>query len=215
VYVTYIEVARQEYWKRLTGARDYGSVPFILAHVTIDFRAEALMDEVLLLGIRCEWVGEKSFAFAYQIRTEADDRLVVEATSIQVCYDYRRNAASRCPRSCGARPRRSRAGRSRAASRERERNEARPAASLAHRPRSRGGRCREIATQVPEARGADLRGSARSSHVPANARRDGAEEVRAGGGCPSGGARERDQEAEERDGSSAEGDSRLRAAARQ
>ena len=88
VYVTYIEVARQEYWKRLTGARDYGSVPFILAHVTIDFRAEALMDEVLLLGIRCEWVGEKSFAFAYQIRTEADDRLVVEATSIQVCYDY-------------------------------------------------------------------------------------------------------------------------------
>ena len=88
VYVTYIEVARQEYWRRLTGTRDYGSVPFILAHVTIDFRAEALMDEVLVIGIRCEWVGEKSFAFAYEIRTEADDRLVVEATSVQVCYDY-------------------------------------------------------------------------------------------------------------------------------
>ena len=88
VYVTYLEVARQVYWRRLSGATDYGRVPFILAHVTIDFRAEALVHEVLLLGIRCEWVGDKSFAFAYQIRTEADDRLVVEATSIQVCYDY-------------------------------------------------------------------------------------------------------------------------------
>jgi acyl-CoA thioester hydrolase len=46
------------------------------------------MDEVLAIGIRCEWVGEKSFAFAYEIRTEADDRLIVQATSIQVCYDY-------------------------------------------------------------------------------------------------------------------------------
>ena len=50
VYVTYLEVARQEYWRRLKRTRDYRSVPFILAHVTIDFRAEALMDEVLLLG---------------------------------------------------------------------------------------------------------------------------------------------------------------------
>ncbi len=88
VYVTYIEVARQQYWLRMTGATDYGRVPFILAHVTIDFRAEALVHETLLLGIRCEWVGGKSFAFRYEIRERQTGRLIVEASSIQVCYDY-------------------------------------------------------------------------------------------------------------------------------
>ena len=90
VYVTYLEVARQEYWRRLSGAQDYSRVPFILAHVTVDFRAEALVREVLLLGLRCAWVGAKSFEFRYEIREQQTDRLVVEATTVQVCYDYDR-----------------------------------------------------------------------------------------------------------------------------
>ena len=97
VYVTYIEVARQEYWRRLAGALDYGKVPFILAHVTIDFRSEALVREVLLLGLRCEWVGGKSFAFKYEIREKLSDRLVVEASTVQVCYDYDRKQSMPMP----------------------------------------------------------------------------------------------------------------------
>jgi acyl-CoA thioester hydrolase len=88
VYVTYLEVARQEYWARLDGSTDYQKVPFILAHVTCDFRSEALMNEVLMIAIRCPWIGGKSFAFAYEIRDQATDRLVVEAETVQVCYDY-------------------------------------------------------------------------------------------------------------------------------
>ena len=97
VYVTYLEVARQVYWQRLSGAEDYTRVPFILAHVTIDFRAEALVREVLLLGLRCEWVGGKSFAFRYEIREQQTDRLVVEATTVQVCYDYDRKQSMAVP----------------------------------------------------------------------------------------------------------------------
>ena len=88
VYVTYLEVARQEYWKRFTKTRDYGRVPFILASVSVDFRSEALVNEVLAIGIRCEWIGTKSFAFAYEIRERETARRVVEARSVQVCYDY-------------------------------------------------------------------------------------------------------------------------------
>jgi len=88
VYITYLEVARQVYWRTLTGVNDYGAVPFILASVTCDFRSEALVDEVLEVGIRCAWIGGKSFAFAYEIREKETQRLVVEATSVQVCYDY-------------------------------------------------------------------------------------------------------------------------------
>jgi len=88
VYVTYIEVARQVYWEKLDRESDYARVPFILAHVTIDFRSEALVSEVLEIGIRCEWIGSKSFAFSYEIHAKTSGRLVVEATSVQVCYDY-------------------------------------------------------------------------------------------------------------------------------
>jgi acyl-CoA thioester hydrolase len=88
VYVTYLEVARQEYWRALDGTQDYRRVPFILAHVTIDFRSEALVNETLLLGCRCTKIGAKSFRFEYEIREKSGGRLVVEARTVQVCYDY-------------------------------------------------------------------------------------------------------------------------------
>ena len=88
VYVTYLEVARQEYWRDFSRDQDYRRVPFILAGVKIDFRSEALVSERLAIGIRCDWIGTKSFAFGYEIREPVSGRVVVEATSVQVCYDY-------------------------------------------------------------------------------------------------------------------------------
>jgi len=88
VYVTYLEVARQVYWGRLDENSDYRRVPFILAHVTIDFRSEALVSEVLEAGIRLEWIGGKSFSFSYRIWEKSSGRTVVEASTVQVCYDY-------------------------------------------------------------------------------------------------------------------------------
>jgi acyl-CoA thioester hydrolase len=97
VYVTYLEVARQEYWRAFSREVDYRRVPFILAHVDIDFRSEALVNEVLVLGIRCGSIGVKSFTFEYQIREQSSRRLVVEASSVQVCYDYGAKASLAVP----------------------------------------------------------------------------------------------------------------------
>jgi acyl-CoA thioester hydrolase len=88
VYITYLEVGRQAYWARFEGRDDYRRVPFILAGVTCDFRSEANVDEVLEIALRCEWIGTRSFAFRYQIRERTSRRLVVEASTVQVCYDY-------------------------------------------------------------------------------------------------------------------------------
>lgn len=88
VHVTYLEVARVEYWRRLAGRLESGRVPFILAQVRVDYRSEALVDETFLVGIRCDWIGTKSFGFTYEIREQRSRRLVAEATSVQVCYDY-------------------------------------------------------------------------------------------------------------------------------
>ena len=88
VYVTYLEVARQIYWARLDAHSDYRRVPFILAHVSIDFRSEALVNEVLEAGIRLAWIGNRSFSFAYRIGEKTSGRTVAEASTVQVCYDY-------------------------------------------------------------------------------------------------------------------------------
>ena len=88
VYVTYIEVARQEYWRAFTNNQNYKSVPFILARVEVDFRSEAFMHEMLELCIRCSFIGGKSFGFEYAIRELTSQRLVVAARSVQVMYDY-------------------------------------------------------------------------------------------------------------------------------
>jgi acyl-CoA thioester hydrolase len=97
VYITYLEVARQAYWAEFDAQSDYRRVPFTLAHVTCDFRTEALVREVLELAIRCDWIGTKSFGFAYEIREKTGGRLVVEATTVQVCYDYATKASVPMP----------------------------------------------------------------------------------------------------------------------
>lgn len=103
VYVTYLEVARQEYWRALTENSNYRVVPFILAHVTIDFRSEALMHETLELCIRCSYVGGKSFGFDYAIREQQSGRIVVEANTVQVFYDYTAKRTIPCPEELRAR----------------------------------------------------------------------------------------------------------------
>lgn len=97
VYVTYLEVARQEYWRAFSQDSNYRTVPFILAHVTIDFRSEALMHETLELCIRCVWIGGRSFAFDYLIREASSARTVVEAHTVQVFYDYNEKRTIPCP----------------------------------------------------------------------------------------------------------------------
>lgn len=97
VYVTYIEVARQEYWRAFKGDHNYRVVPFIFARVEMDFRSEALMHELLELCIRCSFIGTKSFGFEYEIREMHSKRVVVTANSVQVFYDYAAKRSIPCP----------------------------------------------------------------------------------------------------------------------
>jgi acyl-CoA thioester hydrolase len=97
VYVTYLEVGRQAYWIALEKQNNYGRVPFIFASLTCDFRSEANVDEMLEIGVRCEWIGTKSFGFRYEIREQSTGRVVIEATSVQVCYDYARKQSFAMP----------------------------------------------------------------------------------------------------------------------
>jgi acyl-CoA thioester hydrolase len=78
VYSTYLEQARIG----ILGALE----PFILARVEIDFRAELRSGEEVEVRSRCPRIGSKSFDLEHQIW--AGDRLVAEAKSVLVGYDY-------------------------------------------------------------------------------------------------------------------------------
>src|SRR3954464_807003 len=78
VYSTYLEQARIG----VLGGLD----PFILARVEIDFRDELRAGEEVKVLTRCARVGTKSFDLEHELH--ADGRLVAEAKSVLVGYDY-------------------------------------------------------------------------------------------------------------------------------
>jgi acyl-CoA thioester hydrolase len=78
-YSTYLEQARIGVLGRLD--------PFILARVEIDFRAELRAGDEVEVRTRCARIGTKSFDLEHEIST--DGRVVAEARSVLVGYDYR------------------------------------------------------------------------------------------------------------------------------
>jgi acyl-CoA thioester hydrolase len=61
-------------------------IDFILARVEIDFRSELRMGEEVEVRTRCSRIGTKSFDLEHVI--SSGDRVVAEAKSILVSYDY-------------------------------------------------------------------------------------------------------------------------------
>jgi len=95
VYLSYLELARMEYVRRVFGVRDYGSVDFILAHASLDYRSPARAGESLGVGVRVTKLGGASFRMGYRIVETESGRLVAEAETVQVSYDYRAGRVKR------------------------------------------------------------------------------------------------------------------------
>jgi acyl-CoA thioester hydrolase len=87
VYSTYLEEARIGVLGDL--------IAFILARVEIDFRSELRAGEEVEVRTRCSRIGTKSFDLEHVI--EADGRVVAEAKSVLVSYDYDRGQSVPVP----------------------------------------------------------------------------------------------------------------------
>lgn len=96
-YLSYLEEARFEYLRRLFDLKDWKRVSIILARVEIDYRSPAFAGETLVVGIRTSKLGGASFEATYTITEKASGRVVAEAKTVQVWYDYETGKVTRLP----------------------------------------------------------------------------------------------------------------------
>jgi acyl-CoA thioester hydrolase len=98
VFFTYCEEARGAYFRQVAGIRNYRHVFFILASARCDFRSPILAGEEFAIGVRMERMGTKSFDMSYRAETRDDGgRLLAEATSVQVAFDYQADCSIPVP----------------------------------------------------------------------------------------------------------------------
>ena len=86
VFLTYLESARTAFLVELGLAAGLEDLRLIVARIEIDFRSPARFGETIEAGVRPARFGDKSFDLEYELR--AGERLVAEAKSVCVAYDY-------------------------------------------------------------------------------------------------------------------------------
>jgi acyl-CoA thioester hydrolase len=92
VFSTYLEQARLAWFGE---ADELPLKDVILARTEIDFRSPVRTGEIVEIGVRPSRLGTKSFELEYELR--ANGRLVAEAKSVLVGYDYGRNESREIP----------------------------------------------------------------------------------------------------------------------
>jgi len=88
VYLTYLEAARVAFLLAHGTGKSFDELAIIVARIEIDFRSQLGFEGEVEIGVRPTRFGTKSFDLEYELR--AGGRLVAEAKSVCVGYDYSR-----------------------------------------------------------------------------------------------------------------------------
>jgi acyl-CoA thioester hydrolase len=88
VYLTYLEQCRFAFWRRVTGAQAGPGARIIIARAECDYRAPAFFGEELEVRVNVGDIGRSSFTLVYEIVNVASGRLLAEARTVLVAYDY-------------------------------------------------------------------------------------------------------------------------------
>ncbi len=100
-YFAYLETARVNYLAEVLGwAGGWLDLGIIIARAECDYRLQLQWGDRVRVYLRAARLGNKSFDFAYVIARERDGQppeVAAEARTVQVAYDYRREAAIPIP----------------------------------------------------------------------------------------------------------------------
>jgi len=95
VFLTYLEQARLAWFRSFGEEESMPLTDIILARTEIDFRSPLVFGERVSIGVRPARVGTKSFELEYELRV--GERLVAEAKSVIVGYDYAARSSTEIP----------------------------------------------------------------------------------------------------------------------
>ncbi|MDE2491809.1 MAG: acyl-CoA thioesterase [Elusimicrobia bacterium] len=87
-YLSFLESARIDYLRRVLRRLKVEDFGVIIARVEIDYKSPAYHHETLVVGCRVSEIGGASIKMDYRIEDKATGRLVAEAKSVMVAYDY-------------------------------------------------------------------------------------------------------------------------------
>ena len=97
VHLRWIETARIAYWAHVARRKDHAAGPgvlsgvlvdMILARTEIDYRSPVNHGEKVAVFVRTSLIKRSSMVLEYAVVAKEDQRLVVEAKTVVVCYDY-------------------------------------------------------------------------------------------------------------------------------
>ena len=93
VYFTMLEEARFAWFQAVFGEGGFRKHPIILGEAACTFRAAATPYETIEIGIRVARIGRASFDHQYRIESVKDRRLIAEAKTTGVGFDYDKNSS--------------------------------------------------------------------------------------------------------------------------
>lgn len=97
VYLTWLEEVRTRYVFARRGLVGLSQVDFVLARAELDFRSPVMLHETVDLWCAPSRLGRSSWDLVYEGRSRTDGRLVIEARTVQVQYDYRARKTAPIP----------------------------------------------------------------------------------------------------------------------
>lgn len=95
VYSTYLEQARTEYYMELVGGKKVSDLGFILVSIKCDYKSATSIEDKLVVYVKPTNIGKSSWVFKYEIREKENDRLIAEAETVQIAYDYKKKKKKR------------------------------------------------------------------------------------------------------------------------
>lgn len=103
VYLSYLEEARAAYTRQVHQEDPTVGFGYLIGTVTIRYVSPAHYGETLAIETAVSDMRRSSFTMSYRITSKADGRLVAEAETIQVMYDFDKQASMPIPADLRAR----------------------------------------------------------------------------------------------------------------
>jgi acyl-CoA thioester hydrolase len=97
VYLSYIELARTQFYMKFAGKRTLDEIDFILARVEIDFESQAVWGDQIQVAVWPSRIGTSSFTLSYEIMENRSGRVLARARSVLVSYDYEKKKSKPIP----------------------------------------------------------------------------------------------------------------------